>query len=463
MKDEISHETEHDAAQRPPALAAVTAMALEQPPEAFPEETRAQAALLLLDTLGIAAAAAPMEAGRIARNTACRLMGAGQTQDAAPLLFDGRRASVAGAAYAAASQIDNLDGHDGYNPAKGHVGCAVVPALLALAERNPALDGREALAALVMAYEVASRAGVALHATVPDYHTSGAWNALGVAALAARLRAQNPGQLRETLGIAEYHGPRSQMMREIATPTMLHDGSGWGALAGLSAAILAEEGFTGAPAVTIEAPEAAPFWADLEESWLIQAQYVKPFPTCRWSHAPMEGAARLRAAHDLDPSRIARVHIRSFANAVALYAGMPDTTSQAQYSLPFAVAAMLVHGQVGLSQISGAGLTDPRVARLVACTTTEIAAEHEARFPADRRADLILTLQDGARVEALDIGTRGGPDAPFSREEVVAKFMAFASPAIGESRAVAIRDATLALDRPGQKVSALTQHLYAPP
>ena len=31
-------------------------------------------------------------------------------------------------------------------------------------------------------------------------------------------------QLRHALGIAEYHGPRSQMMREIANPSMLHDG-----------------------------------------------------------------------------------------------------------------------------------------------------------------------------------------------------------------------------------------------
>jgi hypothetical protein len=70
---------------------------------------------------------------------------------------------------------------------------------------------------------------------VSDYHTSGAWNALGVAALGCRLRAC-PDTLRHALGIAEYHGPRSQMMREIANPTMLHDGSGMGALVGMMAA-----------------------------------------------------------------------------------------------------------------------------------------------------------------------------------------------------------------------------------
>ena len=74
------------------------------------------------------------------------------------MLFDGRRVSPAGAAYAAATQIDNLDAHDGFNPVKGHIGCAVVPALFALAEATPDLTGRDALKAMVIAYEIAARA-----------------------------------------------------------------------------------------------------------------------------------------------------------------------------------------------------------------------------------------------------------------------------------------------------------------
>ena len=192
----------------------------------IPENALEMAALLLVDTLGVAAGSADMVPGRIARDHAARFMGAASPGDSATMLFDGRKASLSGAAFAAATQIDNLDAHDGYNPTKGHIGCAVVPALCALAEHQPHLTGRDALATLAMTYEVAARAAIALHNTVADYHTSGAWNALGVAALAARLDHSSPTQLREALGIAEYHGPRSQMMRELAPPTMLHDGSG---------------------------------------------------------------------------------------------------------------------------------------------------------------------------------------------------------------------------------------------
>ena len=206
------------------------------------------------------------------------------------------------------TQTDNLDAHDGYNPVKGHIGVAVVPALLALAEQSKPIGGDEALALITLGYEIAGRAGLALHATVSDYHTSGAWNALGVAALAARVRGLSLAQFREAIGIAEYHGPRSQMMREIASPSMLHDGSGWGAMVGISSTILAEQGFTGAPAITVEADEVADIWSDLGTRWIMTDQYVKPYPICRWAHAPIDGVRELMMAHSLTHDDIGNPH-----------------------------------------------------------------------------------------------------------------------------------------------------------
>lgn len=103
-----------------------------------------------------------------------------------------------------------------------------------------------------VAYEVSYRAGQVQHATCPDYHTSGAWTAVGVAAAIARMLGCDAEQIRLAAGIAEYYGPRSQMMRCIDFPTMLRDGVGWGAPSGFTAAYLAREGFTGAPALTCE-------------------------------------------------------------------------------------------------------------------------------------------------------------------------------------------------------------------
>ena len=175
--------------------------------EGIPASTLRAAARMTLDTLGIVIGSAPMEAGVIARETALALYGAGDVAYAARMLFDGRRVSAAGAAYAAATQTDNLDGHDGYNPTKGHIGVVVIPALAAVAETVRDFSGPEALTAVTIGYEVAGRAGISLHNTVSDYHTSGAWNALGVVAVAARLRRLRAEQMRQAMGIARIPRP----------------------------------------------------------------------------------------------------------------------------------------------------------------------------------------------------------------------------------------------------------------
>lgn len=432
-------------------------------PASFPSEVLNQACYLFLDTLGVAIAAGPMQAGRIARDFTAKLYAAGDNQYAARMLFDGRRVSLAGAAFAAATQTDNLDGHDGYSPTKGHMGVAVIPALAALAESQPQLTGPEALALIVVGYEVAGRAGIALHATVSDYHTSGAWNALGVAAMAARCRGLSDEQLRQALGIAEYHGPRSQMMREIATPTMLHDGSGWGAMVGLSAAVLAEQGFAGAPAITVEAAEVARHWNDLGSFWQVLHQYVKPYPVCRWAHAAVDATRAICREHRLAAGDIAHVQVNTFHEAAQLFAGMPDTTSKAQYSLPFVVATMLQHGRIGVEHISGSGLSDTAVAALLPRISVSEADRHTARFPQGRWSDVVIRTVRGEVFQSGDVHARGGPESPFTRDDVTAKYMELAAPVIGAKRAEVIRARILGLADEQSRFADLAELLYDPP
>ena len=436
---------------------------LHYPADDMPQSTRNSAALMLLDTLGIVIGSGQLEAGSIARDTATLLYGTSNDAFSARMMFDGRKVSMAGAAYAAATQTDNLDGHDGYNPSKGHIGVVVVPALAALAQPAGDLSGPEALAAIVIGYEIAGRAGISLHQSVSDYHTSGAWNALGVVAMAARLRRMTPKQLREAMGIAEYHGPRSQMMREIAHPTMLHDGSGWGALVGVSSAILAEKGFTGAPAITLEAAEAAQYWTDLGSFWQMEHQYVKPYPICRWAHAAIDATRALMLKHGLTHRDIVQIQVNTFHESACLFRGMPDDTSKAQYSLPFAVATMVVHGRIGVEHITAKGLNDPLVAEVIERVTVAEVAHHSERFPEFRYADVVMTLADGRLLESGDVHARGGPESPLNRSEVIDKYMEFATPSLGEERAGEIRDAVLALIEPDSRYADLGELIFEAP
>ena len=400
----------------------------------------------VLDLSGVAAGAVNTTLSSTIRDHAAEHFGAGTR--AARIMLDGRRVSPAGAALAGGMTIDALDAHDGHRLTKGHAGCSVFPATMALAEALGVSDGREFLTAIVLGYEIGTRAGIALHETSCDYHTSGAWGAVACAAVGARLLGLDTTATRHAVGIAEYHGPRSQMMRCIDHPTMLKDGSGWGAMAGVSAAFLAADGFTGAPALTLEADNVADIWADLGHRWYILEQYFKPHPVCRWAQPAVEAALALQSEHGFNGAEIDRVSIATFHEAVRLGTNHPRDTEEAQYCLGFPTAAALTAGTLGPDQVTGAALTDRAVLRL--CDRTElieVPAYNEA-FPHRRYAHVTITLDNGQSFTSERTEPRGDPEAPLSEDEIDAKFHAYASPVLGSARVDEVRSAVADLARP---------------
>ena len=406
----------------------------------------------LLDLLGVAASGTGTELSRVARNHAARHMGA--STGGASILFDGRHVSVAGAAFAGASTIDSFDAHDGHALTKGHAGVAILPSLLAFAEEIRLEDGQEILTCLVVGYEIATRAGIALHGSVADYHTSGAWNALGCAAVGARLLGLDATATRHAVGIAEFNGPRSQMMRCIEDPTMVKDGSGWGAFAGVTAAYLAQAGFSGAPAITIEAQEHADLWGDLGRRWTIMEQYFKPHPVCRWAQPAIEAAVGIVARHGIVPEQIEAVEIATFGHAVALGTRLPETTEEAQYAIGFPVACALTKGRVGPAEISPAGLRDPETIAMLGRISLFERPEFSARFPAERLAVVCVKLRDGRSLTSPPTRPRGDPENFLPDEEIRSKFLALAAAMPHEDRG-AVERAVEEIDRASNAVGRL--------
>jgi 2-methylcitrate dehydratase PrpD len=424
----------------------------------LPDDVVRQALRCLLDLTGVAAAGSTTKAAGIANTyTATQLCG---RESEARILFDGRRASIPGAAFAGATTIDAIDAHDGHVLTKGHAGAAILPSLLALIDGAPTpsaarSDGRAFLTCLVVGYEVATRAGIALHATAPDYHCSGAWNALGCAAVAARLLDLDVARTREALGVAEYFGPRGQILRACATPAMVKDGSGWGAHCGITAALLARDGFTGAPALTVEHDAVRSVWADLGTRWRIREQYFKAYPVCRWAQPAIEAALALQRAHGFAAADVVAVAIESFREAIALGSGcaVPRTTEDAQYSLSYPVAAALVFGAVGLPELEPVALADPQVRRLLALMSLREDAGYTRLFPGERWARVQVTLVDGRTLVSAPERARGNPENPLTDDAMERKFRALAEPALGVARAARI----------GQAVARLAYEIAALP
>lgn len=426
----------------------------------LPAEVVDQAKLCLIDLAGAAAAGSETAMSRIIRGHAHENFGGGRT--GVRMLLDGRKASSPGAAMAGGITIDAFDSHDGHVLTKGHAGVAILPTLLALADPAARVSGREFLTSLVLGYEIAIRAGIATHRTCADYHTSGSWNALGAAAVMARWLKLSPALTREALGIAEYHGPRSQMMRCIDFPTMVKDGSGWGAMAGVSAALLARDGFTGAPALVAEGENVADLWADLGKRWRIMEMYFKPYPVCRWAQPPITASLGLLKKHGIDGADVTQIEVSTFHNAVRLATRTPKTTEEAQYSLPFPVAAAIVHGKVTAREVDGAGLKDPQVLKLARGMTLTEDLALTAAFPARRIARVSLITRDGRVLRSEPTEALGDPERPLGADGILAKYRLTAEPILGKARSERIAAEAAAMDRPKADARAFVDAVLAP-
>jgi 2-methylcitrate dehydratase PrpD len=369
--------------------------------EQIPHNVQHQAKRCFLDTLGAAIAGTQTVLSKIIYDFAHQMFAGQQCH----LWLDGRTVSPIGAALAHSMTIDSLDIHDNCNLVKGHAGVALVPTLLALLEycHTQAISGQEFLTSMIVGYEVAIRSGIALHKSACDYHSSGAWNALGCAAMASRWLQLDEEQTHHALGIAEYHGPRSQMMRCIDHPTMVKDGSGWGAMTGLSAAFMAKNHFTGAPALTVESENLIDIWTDMGNRWYLCQQDFKRHAVCHWAQPAIAGILDVMDTHQIVPEDIKHIRVFTFYEATRLHTRRPCTTEEAQYSLPFAVAAACVFRQVGFSELSGHNLENPKILHLIDRIELLEDDEYNVQFPERQMAHVQLELLNGQIVDSQPV------------------------------------------------------------
>jgi len=434
--------------------------------EDLPGEVGALMKRSLLDTIGVGAVGSRTQIATLVRRFARQQFAAGDDGPRARLLFDGAGVSPSGAAMAGAFTIDSIDAHDGNSAVKGHAGSAVLPAVLAVADdlrrQGQTFTGKDLLTAMAVAYETAYRSGLALHATVADYHTSGAWTAVGVAATCARMLDLGDDALHHAIGIAEYHGPRSQMMRCIDHPTMVRDGVGWGAPAGVSAAYLAAMGFTGAPAITVTSDEAAPLWSDLGQRWETLNTHYKRYPVCRWAHPAVDAAMSLMQTHRLTGAEVKSVRIRTFGYAARLAGHEPNNLDELTYALAFPVAIMIARGQIGVPELAPEILGDAEILRISRATRIE-ETEHYTRISVGKRwADVTLYLQDGRCIESQPCSPKGDPEDPLSDTEISDKFHLFADPVLGTERSREIEMRVNDIDSERADLDRLLDLVHAP-
>lgn len=399
----------------------------------------------ILDWLGSALAGALEPPAQMTRAV---IAGFGQSTECT--VFPNSRASAAAAALAngVASHILELD--DIHKASTVHAAAPIIPAALAVAEREHA-TGESFLLAVTLGYEAALRIGEAVNPSHYRYwHPTGTAATFGAAVAAASLLKLDAIQMLDTLGSA---GTQAAGLWEFnadgAMSKHLHPGKA--AFNGILAADLARNGFTGASRILegergffeamCDASDATRITDGLGDRWKVSENCFKVHACCGHTHTAIDTAQRLRNQQGWSADDAARaiksILIETYGPGFAIVKeSNPCTPYQGKFSLAYCVAVALLEGRVGLEQFSRErfshnGVSDPATAQLLQRTTINVADDLTAKYPAAWPARLRIGLHDGTVLDGAADYPRGNPENPVSTEELEEKFRALIVPRYG--------------------------------
>lgn len=407
--------------------------------DALPQAVVAQIGLCVLDAIACAAFGATLPwTGKV------RAMA--EAEGAAPvatLIGRGGRTSPALAALVNGTAGHAFELDDIHRAAIIHPGSLAFPAALALAEAQGGVDGRRFIAALVAGYEVGARAGSAATQALffRGFHPQGTNGVFASAGAAARILDLDADATQHTLGIAGSQAAGLMAAQEGAMAKRLH--SGRAAQAGVYAALLARDGFTGIADV-LEAgyggflssfsgkPEPEALTRGLGTEWETLAVGFKPHAAVTSIHAALDALAGLMGEHGLTAADIAAVDAgvspMTYTHCVWPYKAQGVTA--AQMNLYYGLAAMALDGAAFVAQYREDRLADPAILDFIGRVTAHVDPEIDALGPAFRHGvAMTVTARDGRRFSTRLLHRRGSPEHPLSREDVVAKFRALAGEA----------------------------------
>jgi 2-methylcitrate dehydratase PrpD len=190
--------------------------------------------------------------------------------------------------------------------------------------------------------------------------------------------------------------------------------------------------------------------------------FFKLYPVCRWAQPAIEAARGLQLEHGVESQDIERIEVSTFHNATRLAARRPATTEEAQYSLPFPLAAILVRGRIGADEVSPEALKDPEIARLTEAVRLIEDDECNARFPAERLARVDLFLRDGRVLRSAMTKARGDPETALTEAELAAKYDELVTPLTGPQRSAAMARDIASLDSDPDSLGRLLDQWLAP-
>jgi len=397
----------------------------------------------ILDSLGAIVSGSRLKAGELAIRYV-RLQGG--VPEASVLATDLKTSAVNAAL--ANGMFGHADETDDFEPAtKAHPGCSVIPAALAVAEREGS-SGEELLRAVVLGYDLCCRFLMALGPElVRGGHRSaeGTSSTMGCAAAAASLAKLDETGMRYALSYAaqQVSGIWS-WVRDSEHVEKAFDFAGMGARNGVTAALMVQTGFSGVWDVlegehnVLEAlspsPKPSEMVKDLGSRFFVTETAIKPYSVGYPIQSALDAFFALYCQHGLTVENVERITVRLPQDGARIVnnRSMPDVNCQHM------IAMALVDGAVTFASTrSYQRMSDPAV--LAVKDRVNLVADTALMDPeAPRSARVEVVLKNGRTVTHFTPHAYGTKQNPMESKSVNTKVRDLMEPLLGPSRTDAV-------------------------
>jgi 2-methylcitrate dehydratase PrpD len=419
----------------------------------------------ILDAIAAMVSGAHLKPGKMA----IRFAGAqGGTAEATVLTTDIRTSAINAALVNA--MFGHADETDDFEPTtKAHPGCSVVPAALAMAERERR-SGVEVLNAVALGYDLCCRLLMALgpgHVRATHRSAEGTSSTFGAVGAAASLARLDETGMRHALSYAaqQVSGIWS-WVRDAEHVEKAFDFSGMGARNGVTAAVMVQMGFSGvwdvldgehnALIALSSNPEPEAMVADLGHRFFVTETAIKPYSVGYPIQAPLDAFLTLHRKHALTPESVERIVVRLPEDGARVVndRSMPDVNCQ------HIIAMALVDGDVTFDDShSYERMKDSRV--LAVKQRVQLVADPELVDPkAPRSGRVEVVLRDGRTVSHFTAHAPGTKENRMNTASVNEKARRLMEPVIGASRAAQAVECVNAIESLGE-ITTLMQLLRA--
>ncbi len=327
---------------------------------------------------------------------------------------------------AASSHMVEQD--DVHNGSVFHPAAVVFPPAIATAQ-SLGRSGKELLTACVAGYEVGIRVGEFLgRSHYKIFHTTGTAGTIAAAAAVGRLLGLDAEQMLNAFGSAGTQAAGLwEFLRDAADSKQLHTAKA--AANGLTAAYLAQDGFTGARRI-LEGLQgmAAGMSTDadpakltdrLGERWTVLETSFKYHASCRHTHPAADALLKIVQEQDLQAKDIESVvaHVHQGAIDVLGPVVNPTTVHQSKFSMGSVLGLIATHRRAGLAEFD-AGLADSQIKDFRDRVTMELDAEVDQAYPAQWIGKVTVRTRDGKTFQARVDEPKGDPGNTLSRDEI---------------------------------------------